>query len=328
MMQRRIAAVLGAVLPFAASAHHGMASLGAVGLEGPGAPIETTVSTNLPQGSWLVYQKLEYVDFRTYTPERDDEKAYNAFSITGLGYGITPWFTLYAFLPYSIKASEDSAYSQSGFGDISLTGTIGFKYDKGFKLTPKSESLDDWYDWHFSTFFGATLPTGNPTLYGGPEAVIDPGQSVGFGQSSFLLGLATTRLLTDKDTLNMDVSWIGFQEHKYHDGNRFKFGDEWRANVAWVHKLMTIPDKKMRLDAALEANFLSINRDQSFGIGEFATGGNILYLLPGLRYYVNNLSFAFGVKVPVWTALNESNSQQGSEGKEKYRLILTMSALF
>ena len=64
-MKRGMAAVLGVVLPLAANAHHGVASLGAVGLEGPGAPIETTVSTNLPQRRWLVYKKLEYVDFRT-----------------------------------------------------------------------------------------------------------------------------------------------------------------------------------------------------------------------------------------------------------------------
>ena len=91
-----------AFLPGIVPAHHGVASLGATGLEGPGAPIETTVSTNLPQGSWLLYQKFDYASFKTYTPDRDDEKDYNLFSITGLGYGISPWFTAYAFRPYKV----------------------------------------------------------------------------------------------------------------------------------------------------------------------------------------------------------------------------------
>jgi len=30
----------------------------------------------------------------------------------------------------------------------------------------------------------------------------------------------------------------------------------------------------------------------------------------------------------VWTGLNEEEQQQGAEGKERYRLILTFSALF
>lgn len=327
-MKKFVPALALAVFPLAAAAHHGVASLGATGLEGPGAPLETTVSTNLPVGSWLLYEKLDYAKFKTFTPERDDEKDFNLFSITGIGYGVTPWFTAYAFLPYTIKAAEDNDYSQSGLGDISLTGTLGFKYDDGFKLMPKSESLDDWYDWHFSFFFGLTLPTGDPDLRGGPEAEIDPGMSMGFGKPSLMLGLATTHLITDKDTLNMDVSWIGFQENTYDDGNEFRFGDEWRADIAWVHKLATNPERKSRWDAALEANFLHLNRDESFGTGEVATGGDMLYVLPGVRYYVDNLSLALGVKVPVWTDLNEEDEQQGAEGKEEYRAIFTFSALF
>ena len=326
-MKKLVLAAPLALLPLAAQAHHGVASLGAVGLEGPGAPIETTVSSNLPEGSWLAYMKLDYAKFETYTAARDDEQDFNAFWLYGVGHGFTPWFTAYAFLPYSSKVVEDNSYNTSGFGDVVLTGTVGFKYDDGFRLMPASESLDDWYDWHFTTFFGFTLPTGDPNLRDA-DGNIDPGQSLGFGKPSFMLGLSTTRLLTDEDTLNMDASWIGFQEYRYDDGTNFKFGDEWRVNVAWVRKLATNVEKKTRWDAALEANFLSLARDESEGVGERATGGDMLYLQPGARYYVDNLSFALGVKVPVWTDLNEESEQQGAEGKEDYRLIFTASALF
>jgi hypothetical protein len=37
---------------------------------------------------------------------------------------------------------------------------------------------------------------------------------------------------------------------------------------------------------------------------------------------------AFGVKTPIWTKLNEEALQQGAEGTERYRLILTLSTLF
>ncbi len=54
----------------------------------------------------------------------------------------------------------------------------------------------------------------------------------------------------------------------------------------------------------------------------------LLYLLPGVRGYWRNLSLGFGVKVPIWTDLNEEEQQQGGEGKERCRLIGNFSVLF
>jgi hypothetical protein len=310
-----------------AHAHHGVASLGAIGLEGPGAPIETTVSANLPQGSTLGYLKLDYADFKTYTEARDDETDFNAYWLYGVGYGFTPWFTGYVFLPYTSKVVEDNSFNTSGFGDITLTGTLGFKYDDGFKLTPKDESLDDWYDWHFTVYAGLTLPTGDANLQDS-NGSIDPGQSLGFGKPSYLLGVSATRLLTDRQTIHFDTSYIYFQQYQYDDGVNFQFGGEFRVNAAWVYKLATNAEAQSRWDVALEANYLKLGRDETEGVGDLATGGKMLYLQPGVRYYVKNASFALGVKVPAWTDLNEEDQQQGAEGKEKYRLIATFSALF
>jgi len=54
----------------------------------------------------------------------------------------------------------------------------------------------------------------------------------------------------------------------------------------------------------------------------------MVYLMPGIRAYLDSFSIALGVKKPVWTRLNESHLQQGAEGKEKYRLIFSVSRLF
>jgi hypothetical protein len=310
-----------------AQAHHGVASLGAVGLEGPGAPIETTISANLPEGSSLGYMKLDYARFKTYTEARDDETDFNSYWLYGLGHGFTPWFTGYVFVPYTNKVVEDNSYNTAGFGDLVLTGTIGFKYDDGFRLVPKSESLDDWYDWHFSLFAGLTLPTGDANIRDA-GGTIDPGQSLGFGKPSYMVGLSASRLVTDRNTVHIDTSYIYFQQYRYDDGVNFQFGGEFRLNAAWVYKLATNAEAKSRWDVYLEANYLGLGRDETEGVGDLATGGTMLYLQPGARYYVNNLSFAVGVKIPAWTDLNEDDQQQGAEGKERYRLLFTGSALF
>lgn len=321
-----IGLLLMSTLGMSAQAHHGVASLGAAGLKGPGAPIETTVSAPLPQGSWLGYMKSDYANFKKKTAERDDETDYYSFWMYGLGYGFKPWLSGYVFLPYFNKVKEDNSYNTSGFADVAVMGVIGFKYDDGFKLIPKDESLDDYEDWHFTTFGGLTLPTGNANE-ADANGVIDPGFSLGFGKPSYMVGASATKMI-GRHTFNFDSSYNWFTENTYSDQSTMRFGAETRANVAYVNRLHINADKKTRLDGILEANYLGLGRDRANGMDERATGGKILYATPGLRYYIKNISFGIGLKVPAWKSLNEESEQQGAEGTEKYRALFTFSTLF
>ena len=310
-----------------AGAHHGVASVGVAGLEGPGAPIETSVSATLPQGSWLGLAKLDYAKFDRGIIEDEPEGDYNAFWMAGLGYGWTPWLSAYVFVPYSEKVDEDGGFNTYGLADVAVTGVLGFKYDDGFMLVPAREGLDDLEDWHFTLNVGMTLPTGDPNERDG-DGNIDPGKSLGFGKPSFAVGATATKQVSADTTLVFEGSYLWFQEYEYDDGNRFRFGAETRVNAALVRRLYTDAGRKLRVDGILEANYLGLGRDESFGRGEAATGGDILYAVPGVRLYKDNLSLAVGVKLPVWTELNEDDQQQGAEGKEDYRLVVTFSVLF
>ena len=310
-----------------ARAHHGIASLGVAGLEGPGAPIEMSSSVTLPRRSLLISLKQDYARFKRFTPERDEESLYSSYWMIGLGYGFTSYLSAYVFLPYNTKVLEDNSFNTSGFADMSLIGALGFKYDDGLLLNPENESLDDWEDWHFSLYGGMSFPTGDANIrdqYG----EIDPGMSLGFGNPSFLTGLTVTKLFHERFTFVGEASYIHFLEYEYDDGNRTQFGGELRLNSALVYRLFSLSGPRLRLDANLEVDYLRLGRDKLNGRGEEATGGQMLYVLPGLRGYWRNVSLAFGVKVPTWTDLNEEDDQQGSEGKEQYRLVATLSILF
>lgn len=87
-------------------------------------------------------------------------------------------------------------------------------------------------------------------------------------------------------------------------------------------------DRKLRLDALLEADFQHNQRDKEDGVKQSASGGSILYGVGGIRLYYKSMSLGAGIKVPLWKRLNEEGQQQGSEGKESYRFILTLSTLF
>ncbi len=308
-------------------AHHGVAALGAAGLEGPGAPLETSSSATLPQGKFLAYLKLDYAKFKKYTYKRDDETDNYNFWIYGTGYGIKPYLSLYLFIPYYTKIVENNSFNTSGFADISLMAVLGFKYDEGFMLIPESESLDDLMDWHFTVYGGTTLPTGNPNIRD-KNGNIDPGMSLGFGKPSITLGFTATKQFTDKITFIFDTNYLKFFEYKYSDGTKYMFGDEFRINSALTYRVLTSEKNKFRLDLDFELNYLNLGRDKENGTGLKGTGGKILYTLYGLRAYYKTVSVGLGVKIPSWTDLNEESLQQGAEGKEKYRAIFTFSALF
>lgn len=317
-----------ALLPFSALAHHGVAGVGAAGLNGPGAPIESASSATLPEGKTLAYFKLDHAQFKTFDPDPATPEAdYSQFWMAGVGHGFTPWFSAYLFVPYNRKIDEPGGFNTQGWADISVMGQIGFKYDNGFSLVPANESLDDLEDWHFTVFGGTTLPTGNPNLRDAGGA-IDPGKSTGFGQPSMTLGMTATKTLTPRLTFNTELSRLDFRENTCDDGTRMKFGSENRLNGSLAYRLMTDPQRKLRLDGVIEAQYLALERDRSNGSDETATGGKVLYLMPGLRLYQDNMSFAVGIKAPAWTRLNESDQQQGGEGKERYRLVFSASILF
>lgn len=312
---------------FSIYSHHGVAAIGLAGLEGPGAPLETSSSVTIPTKSVLFYLKLDDAVFKKYTNEVDDEKDYSHFWMYGLGYGIKSWLSAYIFFPYNVKTKENNSYNTAGFTDISLMFVLGFKYDEGLKLVPKTESLDDLKDWHFTLYGGVSLPTGEENLKN-KEGDVEPDFSLGFGKPYYSIGLTSTKMLGDKWTYLLDLNYILFQEYKYQTGFTYRFGEETRVNNAIIYKFFANQNKKTRLDGGIEINYLNLKRDKEDGIELEAAGGDIIYMVPNLRFYIKNSSFGFGLKFPIWKDLNEGNLQQGSEGKEKYRAILTFSVIF
>lgn len=314
------------LLPAAALAHHGIATPGAVGVSGPGAPLETSSSATLPQGSWLGYVKLDHASYDLLTPARDDETERTLYAMYGLGYGVTPWLSLYGFAPYHAKSAEDNGYNTSGFVDPAWLAVAGFIWDGGPRPVDRNESLDDLEDLHFALWLGGTLPLGDADT-ADVDGVIDPGMALGFGEPSWSLGAAATRWF-GRWTLVAEASTVLFREHEYADGQRVTFGTETRLSLAACATLLAHGPSRTRLDLNLEAGYLALGRDEADGVGEAGTGGRILYALPGVRLTRGTVSLGLGWKTPAWTDLNEDALQQGAEGKESGRLIATLSTLF
>lgn len=314
------------LLPLTALAHHGGISLAF----GPGSPIETNSPLTLPQGAFVLSWRLEHVEWKKRTFADPTNKDSFTFYNVGFSYGITPYLTGNLFLPYNIKRQDDLG-STRGIGDIKLLFNLGFHYDpslKGIRLNTAQDTaitLEGAKKTYLSLFGGFTLPTGkNRKELGGD---IDPGMQPGFGSPTYTIGFSATRQLTDALTLAADTSYEIFSRK-----DRFKFGNEWRANLAGVYELYGKPEGFIsKIDGILEMNLLNIARDEEGREKQRATGGTILYLSPGLRLSFPkplNGSLGLMLKFPTLKDLNEKREQQGAEGLEKVRAIVTLSIYF
>lgn len=146
----------------------------------------------------------------------------------------------------------------------------------------------------------------------------------GFRSPTFTLGAAATRQVADALSLVGDASYDLFTQK-----DRFKFGDEWRFDLATIYELYGDPQRTVsKIDGVLELNLLKIGRDEERGRGLRATGGTILYLSPGIRFSISNANLGLLLKIPVFKNLKEEDEQQGAEGLEAIRAIVTISFAF
>jgi hypothetical protein len=313
------------LIPCQVLAHHGGVSLAL----GPGSPIETASPLTLPEGGLVTSLKIEYAPFRKFDfAEPTNKDSFTFYSLSTI-YGFKPYLSAGVVIPYSVK-TQDTLGGNNGLGDIGLNAVLGFNYEsgKGFSLNTAEDtavSLDSIGKTYLGLAGSVTLPTGKYDMPLGGE--IERDMQPGFGSPSFTLGLSAQRQLTRNLGLVAETSYQIFTEK-----DNFKFGNEWKLNAAWVYELYGKAGGVLQtINGILELNLLNIARDTENGQGATASGGTILYLSPGLRFSfpkIQNASLGLLMKFPIWKNLNEESEQQGSEGLEKYRLILTLSFFF
>jgi len=318
--------LLGALLlPGQALAHHGGVSLAL----GPGSPIETASPLTLPEGGLVAATKLEYAPFRKFDFADPENKDSFTFYNLSLIYGLKPYLSTGVVIPYSVK-TQDTLGTNNGLGDIGLNAVLGFNYEpgKGFNLNKAEDtaiSLDSVRKIYLALSGSVTLPTGKNDLKFGGDTERD--MQPGFGSPSYTLGISAQRQLTRNFGIVAETSYQIFTEK-----DNFKFGNEWKLNTAGVYELYGKAGGFLQtINGILELNLLNIARDTENGQGARASGGTILYLSPGMRFSfpkIQNANLGILVKIPILKNLNEESEQQGSEGLEKYRLILTLSFFF
>lgn len=336
-MKKLIAIIALLLAPASAFAHHGGVSLAF----GPGSPIETNSPLTLPEGGFVAGLRVEQIDWLKYPYANGAPKNDNATNFTfmnaNFSYGFTPALMGTFIVPYYVKRQETLGTNE-GMADVKLQFTYGFHYDPGvgFSRNTSNDSamsmdVQNGRTW-LSTSFMMSIPNGDHNMTRpGDNGHPDRGMQPGFGAPSFTFGAAAARAIGPV-TLNADFGADIFMPRSDQDGS-FQYGSELRANLAGVYEVYGNNSSFLsKLDGILELNYLHLDHDRADGVNDMGSGGNILYLSPGLRFSFPSLQNAnLGVlcKFPVWKNLNDSNfNAQGGEGTERFRLISTLSFYF
>jgi hypothetical protein len=325
-LARVTAALLLASAALPALAHHGTASVGGLGVEGPGAALDTASPLPLGQGTASALVKSERASYQ----QRDgltDQKTFSSFNTLALGYGLRPWLSVFVFQPYNWKA-QHGVGSNAGLGDTNLMLCGSFKWDEGPRLAPRKESLDELADWHFGVWGSVSLPVGATTHRDDQGAYFAPDMQTGFRGPSPGVGLSAMKQLGADLTVLAELNHQHFFDQGYSQaGHHYQFGGETRLNGALVWRAWA--GTGSRLDLAAELSGLDLQRDRTdAGTGTLqamqASGGTILYGQIGGRATLGALSLGLGVKRAIARRLNEAARQQGSEGLETYRAAVTL----
>ncbi|MDR4503739.1 MAG: hypothetical protein MRK01_02975 [Candidatus Scalindua sp.] len=310
-------------------AHHGGVSTAF----GPGSPIETASPMTLGMRKFLLYERIEYVSFRDRNNAEPENIDNFVFFNTLAGYGLTDALSLYMTLPVVVK-EQDSLGRSSGFGDLEFIAQYGFKYGekdgiRGLYRNGPSDTEGAPYtmdDLKMSFTGSGSLPIGTTSNTDDFGNRFDLGLQPGFGAPSFSFGFSASKLVFPHFTLTTDTSFKTFL--KYRDN---KAGNEIRFNLAGGFEVYENQDSFLsRLDIITEANVLHLTKDQAENNKtDHDSGGTILYLSPGFRMSLGQrMSIGTLIKFPVWQSLNNESAQQGSEGLENYRAVLTFTVSF
>lgn len=225
-----------------------------------------------------------------------------------------------------------------------LEKRLRLKDSKGRRVTMESRGLGDMVTMGKYRFYrkdvpggstqaailaGLKFPTGSDDrmdiVPSGKREKLPPMLQPGSGSMDYLVGFALGKLSPSFDVEGGALYRINTE------ANDFRFGNQLQYELALQYKLYPpFPSKRnSQLNLMLEINGLHMGKDKSRKGKVGNTGGDMLFLSPGLQYILNrNSLLEFSFQFPVIQELNEALLEGPNPLKDKVKFLLGFRFIF
>jgi len=236
--------------------------------------IQTNVALPVARGEGIFRSQLRYR--RAHDDPSGSGRELDALvAPQTLGYCVTPRFTAFATLPVlayrRLQAPGGKVQRDSAPGDLRLLGRATLWADDYAPLSTR----------RFALLGGLELPTGDD----------------GFGSKTWdpLLGAVAT-WAANRCEVDVDVLYKLRTRR-----NGFEPGDETRYDLAWRYRVWPsrFAGRLLQLGVLLELNGRHSARSRRGGLPLAASGGDAVYLSPGLQLAARNFVPEASVQVPL-----------------------------
>ena len=241
--------------------------------------INTNVALPVSQGEGIWRSQLR-ATVATDDPSPMDREVHAYVLPQTLVYGVTPRFTTFLTLPILAHRRVEAASTRNEIGpeigDLRLLGRYTFFVDDYAPLSTRRAAL----------LAGMKFPTGTGPV-GTPS--FDP-----------IFGVVGT-WAANRHELDVDALYTVTTER--HD---FEAGDRFRYDVAYRYRLWPrrFGKRLLQLNGLLELNGFWTGRTRVDGSTLRNSGGNVLFLSPGVQIAMKRLILEASVQVPVLQDLN------------------------
>jgi hypothetical protein len=327
-MKFAIAFPLAALAASPALADH---PLGGLGL-GTGASITTLSATTLPKGTWAASFQVEHIAFEDISDARlidlgaQGIEAHAVKSTTipslRLAYGVTDDFSIGLKLPYVDRRDLREAHSHThedgdvevelhrlgdseGVGDITLLGQYRI-------LNLPAETLEA------ALLGGVKAPTGQTNRTTALGGQFETEHQPGSGSWDFLLGAALTKrfgALSLDGSVHYTIAGDGSQDTDLGDRLNYNLAASYRFGAAHDHAPGAAPHSHLAWDVTIELNGEHSQKQEIAGESDPNSGGNVVYLSPGVRLSGESWSVYLSYGEPIVRDLN------GVQHEPDYRVV-------
>lgn len=165
---------------------------------------------------------------------------------------------------------------------------------------------------------GIKLPTGRDDVHLANGERPSPTDQPGTGAYDFPIGLAYSRFLTPKITMDASAVYTFRTEH-----DDFQVGDRFDAGFAVAYRITESINTFPQVSVFGEVIDVYLQKDEDHGDKDPNSGSNTVYLSPGVRVRFNkDLALTAAPSFPVLQDVN------GDQGKVLFKMAITLSYSF